>query len=187
MDLPVLPVRQVSLRLHPSQEKRNPASRRPVIAFAKAESVTGLGEDVKFRGHTGIAESEIQFWNALRDIRAILFPAGEESRRRLLRKIHTVRNRRVKERHEGGPRRLTLDWIGGAGREAHDSEAVRGDAPLRGAAANQPNGALRVGEFCTFHGVGRTGLSCQPILEYKCRYAVLAQPRCNVVAFMIHP
>src|SRR5262249_34498552 len=85
------------------------------------------------------------------------------------------------EAHARERRQLT------ARRKPHHPDARRIDVPFSRAAADESNGAPRVGQRVVVHGISRVGLAREAIFEHEGGDAARAQETGDIMTFVVSP
>src|SRR5665213_485531 len=150
------------LLIQPIQEALRPLGSRTGIAGPHPKAVTYAVVDVYLGVHPGPPKSHIKLREPLGNRWLIVRPAQQERWRRLRRYFQLPRNCRIQQRLEVRPRTHTLSRIGGirctvvkargsqssqlaACRKTQDSYVLWIKPPLRGSAAHDANGTLKIG------------------------------------------
>ena len=187
--------------LQPLLEAHDPVADGPLVARAQAEAVATGAVDVQLGDDAGALEAQIGFGQPLGNVLPVGVGGGQEGGRRFFRRLDVTGAAGIDERLKVQRGRLAIDRIGGrraaavgfrrghrhelaAGGEADRADPADVDVPFPGAAPDEPNRALGIGEGLDVDLVGRLGFAGQAVLQHERGDPVVAQPLGDVVAFV---
>jgi beta-lactamase regulating signal transducer with metallopeptidase domain len=166
-----------------------------------AETVTRVGEDVHLGLHAGGFVFEVERGHAFGDVRAVAVTGGDEQRRHAFLSGKETRSAGIDEALEVRAAGLALDRVGGVflagivrhsgksgefatGGETEDAQAVAFQMPFGSAAANEADGAARVGHGMILNGVGAALFASQSVFQDEGGDTAITEPFGQRVAFM---
>ena len=168
---------------------------------AVAETMRGVGEDVKLGGDFRGLVFQVQVGQTFGDVGAVIVTGREEHRRHARFNLEAAGTAGIDEGLEIGPIAVPLDGIGrvlGAGIVLHgrvrsqfaargktkDADAVRLEVPFPGLTADEADGPACVGHSVILNGVGAAFLTSETIFEHEGSDAAIAKPLRQRIALM---